>query len=98
MNAMIPECALIRVYAAIYRAYSSGDRTTAIRIFRELVPVLVFSNQELYHSIAFFKRMLARRSLIKSASLRSPGYSWDCYSMRVADELTDYYLALEGRC
>lgn len=98
VNAMIPECALIRVYAAIYRAYSSGDRLAAIRIFRELVPVLVFSNQELYHSIAFFKRMLARRNLIKNANLRSPGYSWDCYSMRVADELTDYYFALEGRC
>ena len=98
VNAMIPECALIPVYAAIYRAYSSGDRTAAIRIFRELVPVLAFSNQELYHSIAFFKRMLARRNLIKNASLRSPGYSWDRYSMRVADELTDYYLALEGRC
>jgi 4-hydroxy-tetrahydrodipicolinate synthase len=98
VDAMIPECALIRVYAAIYRAYACGDRTEAIRIFRALLPVLVFSNQELYHSIAFFKRMLARRNLIKNASLRSPGYSWDRYSLRVADELTDYYLALEGRC
>lgn len=93
VDAMIPECALVRVYAAIYRAYSSGDRTEALRIFRELLPVLVFSNRELYHSIAFFKRMQVRRHLIKNASLRSPGYSWDCYSSRVADELTDYYLA-----
>jgi dihydrodipicolinate synthase/N-acetylneuraminate lyase len=98
VDAMIPECALIRVYASIYRAYSSGDRNEAIRVFRELVPVLVFSNQELYHSIAFFKRLLARRNLIKNARLRSPGYSCDRYSLRVADELTEYYLALEGRC
>ena len=54
VDAMIPECALTPVYAAIYRAYASGNRDEAIRIFRELVPVLVFSNQELYHSIAFF--------------------------------------------
>ncbi len=98
VDAMIPECALIRVYAAIYRAYSSGDRDGAIRIFRELVPVLVFSNQELYHSIAFFKRMLQRRHLIKTAALRTPGYLWDRYSLRVADELTEYYLSLESRC
>ncbi len=98
VDAMIPECALIQVYAAIYRAYSSGDRAAAVRLFRELVPVLVFSNQELYHSIAFFKRMLAHRKLIKNATMRSPGYSWDRYNSRVADELIDYYLALESEC
>lgn len=98
VDAMIPECALISVYSAIYRAYSSGHRGEAIRIFRELVPVLAFSNQELYHSIAFFKRMLARRKLTRNASSRPPGYSWDDYSMRVADELIEYYLALESRC
>ena len=98
VDAMIPECALIRVYAAIYRAYASGNREEAVRIFRELIPVLVFSNQELYHSIAFFKRMLARRKLIRTPNLRPPGYSWDRFSQRVADELTDYYIALEERC
>ncbi len=66
VDAMIPECALTRVYAAIYRAYSAGNRAEAIRVFRELIPVLVFSNQELYHSVAFFKRMLVRKGLLKS--------------------------------
>lgn len=98
VDAMIPECALTRVYAAIYRAYSSGDRAAAVSLFRELVPVLVFSNQDLYHSIAFFKRMLAYRKLIKSATLRAPGYSWDRYNLRIADELIDHYLALESEC
>jgi dihydrodipicolinate synthase/N-acetylneuraminate lyase len=97
VDAMIPECALTPVYAAIYRAYSSGNRDQAIRIFREVLPVLVFSNQELYHSIAFFKRMLVRKGLLKTAALRPPGYSWDRYSQRVADEIIDYYLALESR-
>ncbi|HLV86230.1 MAG TPA: dihydrodipicolinate synthase family protein [Candidatus Sulfotelmatobacter sp.] len=98
VDAMIPECAPIRVYSAIYRAYASGERQEAIRIFRELVPVLVFSNQELYHSIAFFKRMLARRKLIRTEKLRAPGYNWDRFNLRIADELTEYYLALEQRC
>jgi 4-hydroxy-tetrahydrodipicolinate synthase len=97
VDAMIPECALTLVYAAIYRAYSSGNREEAVRIFRELLPVLVFSNQELYHSVAFFKRMLLRKGLLKTAALRSPGYSWDRYSLRIADEIIDYYFALESR-
>lgn len=97
VDAMIPECALTPVYAAIYQAYSRGDRDQAVRIFRELVPVLVFSNQELYHSIAFFKRMLVRKGWLKTAALRPPGYSWDRYSLRMADEIIDYYLALESR-
>jgi dihydrodipicolinate synthase/N-acetylneuraminate lyase len=98
VDAMIPECALTPVYAAIYRAYSSGNRDEAVRIFQELIPVLVFSNQELYHSIAFFKRMLVRGKLIQNPSMRSPGYSWDRYSLRVADELIEYYFALQARC
>ena len=97
VDAMIPECALAPAYAAIYKAYSSGNRDEAIRIFRELVPVLVFSNQELYHSVAFFKRMLKRKGLLRTAALRSPGYTWDRYSSRIADEIIDYYLALESR-
>ncbi len=97
VDAMIPECALTPVYAAIYRAYSSGNRDRAIRIFRELLPVLVFSNQELYHSIAFFKRMLVRKGLLKTAALRPPRYSWDRYNLRIADEVIDYCLALESR-
>jgi dihydrodipicolinate synthase/N-acetylneuraminate lyase len=97
VDAMIPECALTPVYAAIYRAYSGGNREQAIRIFRELIPVLVFSNQELYHSIAFFKRMLLRKGLLQSATLRAPGYAWDRYNSRIADEIIDYYFALESR-
>lgn len=97
VDAMIPECSLTPTYAAIYRAYSAGNRDEAIRIFRQLVPVLVFSNQELYHSIAFFKRLLVRKGLLKTATLRAPGYSWDRYNQRVADEIIDYYLALESR-
>ncbi len=97
VDAMIPEAALVRVFAAVYRAYSQGDREGAVRVFRELLPVLVFSNQELFHSIAFFKRLLFRKGLLKSPFLRSPGYTWDRYSLRVADEVIDYYLALEAR-
>lgn len=97
VDAMIPESALVRLFTAIYRAYVSPDREEAIRIFRELIPVLAFSNQEIFHSIAFFKRMLVRKGVLKGSSMRPPGYRWDQFSLRVADDLIDYYLALEAR-
>jgi 4-hydroxy-tetrahydrodipicolinate synthase len=94
---MIPESALIRAFAAIYRAYSGGNRGEAVRLFRELAPVLVFSNQELYHSIAFFKRLMVRKGLLKTATMRAPGYTWDRFNAQVADEVIDYYLSFEAR-
>jgi 4-hydroxy-tetrahydrodipicolinate synthase len=97
VDAMIPESALIRLFSAIYRAYASSNRQEAIRIFRELIPVLAFSNQEIFHSIAFFKRMLARKGVLKCGDMRSPGYKWDRFNLRIADELIEYYLALEAR-
>jgi 4-hydroxy-tetrahydrodipicolinate synthase len=97
VDAMIPEAALVRAFVAIYRAYSGGNRGQAVRQFRELAPVLIFSNQELYHSIAFFKRLLVRKRLLKTAAMRAPGYCWDRFSARIADEVIDYYLSLEAR-
>ncbi|MBI3664840.1 MAG: dihydrodipicolinate synthase family protein [Acidobacteria bacterium] len=97
VDAMVPESAMVRVYAAIYSAYARGNRDKAVRIFRELIPVLVFSNQELFHSVAFFKRMLVRKGILQHATMRDPGYCWDRYNLRIADELIEYYLSLESR-
>lgn len=97
VDAMVPESALVRVFQAIYRAHASGDRAGAVQLFRQLLPVLVFSNQELFHSIAFFKRLLVRKGLLRTADMRPPGYQWDRYRLRIADELIDYYLDLESR-
>jgi dihydrodipicolinate synthase/N-acetylneuraminate lyase len=97
VDAMVPESALVRVFVAIYRAYAQGRRDAAIGIFRQLLPVLVFSNQELFQSIAFFKRLLARKGLLRTATMRGPGFEWDPFRARIADELIAYYLDLEPR-
>ena len=97
VDAMVPESALVRVFVAIYRAYARGRRDDAVRLFRQLLPVLAFSNQELYQSIAFFKRLLARKGLLRSAAMRAPGFEWDRFNARIADELIAYYLELEAR-
>lgn len=97
VDAMVPESALVRVFVAVYQAYAKGLREEAVRVFRELLPVLVFSNQEINTSIAFFKRMLVRKGILTSPTMRSPGFQWDSFNARIADELIEYYLDLEGQ-
>jgi len=38
-----------------------------------------------------------RKGLLRTADMRPPGYQWDRYRLRIADELIDYYLDLESR-
>ena len=95
VDAMVPEGAMVRVFVAIYRAYTHGRRDEAVKIFRRLVPVLILSNSEINQSIAFLKRLIVRKGIFKSATTRPPGYHWDAYNLRIADELIAYYLDLE---
>jgi len=97
VDAMIPESAMVRVYVAIDRAHRAERRERAIELFRELVPILAFSNQELLTSIAFFKRLLTRKGIFSGENLRAKGFAWDTYNRRIADELIDHYLELEAR-
>ncbi len=97
VDAMVPEASMVCVYAAIYRAYASGRRERAVEIFHELLPVIAFTNQEIRLSIAFFKRLLVRKGIFRTDAMRWPGFQWDAYNRRIADELIDYYLALEER-
>jgi 4-hydroxy-tetrahydrodipicolinate synthase len=96
VDAMIPESSMVRVYRTIDQLYRSGQRDEAVQRFRLLLPVLVFTNQELAVSIAFFKRLLVRKGIFTSEALRIPGFTWDCYNVRIADELIKYYLTLES--
>jgi 4-hydroxy-tetrahydrodipicolinate synthase len=96
VDAMIPESSMVRTYSRIFDLYRDGRREDAIDLFRGLLPILSFSNQDLATSIAFFKRLLVRRGVFKSATMRLPGFMWDEYNSRVADELIDYYLELES--
>ena len=97
VDAMVPEASMVRVYAAIYRAHSAGQRQLAKDIFNALLPILAFTNQELTTSIAFFKRLLVRKRIFATAHLRMPGFAWDRFNERIADELIEQYLALETR-
>ena len=97
VDAMIPESSMVRVYCTIDELYRSGRRDEAMKLFQSLLPVLVFTNQELALSIAFFKRLLVRKNIFECDALRIPGFSWDNFNRRIADDLIDYYLTLEAK-
>jgi 4-hydroxy-tetrahydrodipicolinate synthase len=95
VDGMIPEASMVRVYAAVFDAHARGDRSRAIRLFRRLLPVVAFTNQEIRVSIAFFKALLVRKGIFEGETMRWPGFSWDPHSRRIAEELIDLYLELE---
>lgn len=96
VDAMIPESSMIRVYHAIDQFYMNGQRDQAVRLFRSLLPVLAYTNQELATSIAFFKRLLVRKGVFQTEEMRIPDFTWDSYNSRIAQELIDLYLTLES--
>jgi 4-hydroxy-tetrahydrodipicolinate synthase len=96
VDAMVPEASMVPVYARIDALYRQGDRPAASALFRRLLPVLAFSNQDLPTSIAFFKRLLVRLGVFRSARMRGSDACWDAFNSRVADELIGLYLDLEA--
>ncbi len=97
VDAFIPETSMVRLYNSIWRRHRDGRRDEAVRLFRQLIPVLAFTNQELRLSIAFFKRLLVRKRIFATEAMRLTGFAWDVYNQRIADELIGWYLDLEAR-
>jgi len=46
-------------------------------------------------SIAFFKRLLVRKGIFRTAVMRWPWVGWDEFNLRIADKLIELYLASE---
>ena len=96
VDALMPESSMIRVYAEILARYRDNRRDSALELFRRLLPVLAYTNQEINASIAFFKRLLVRRGIFRYDVMRTSRFAWDEYNSRIADELIDLYLELES--
>lgn len=94
VDAMIPESSMVAVYRAVYELHRAGDRRAAIKLFRELLPVLAFANQEIRLCIGFFKRLLVEKRIFTAAHMRAP-FEWDEWNGRIAGELIGHYMALE---
>ena len=95
IDAIIPECSMVKIYNRILKTYNSGNRDLALKKFQELIPILNFSNQDIYLSISFFKKLLKIKKIIKTDKCRQDFWEWDKYNSKIAEELIDYYLQLE---
>lgn len=95
VDAFIPEASIVALYSEIWRVYQAGRRDDAVRRFRELLPVIAFTNQEIRLSIAFFKRWLVKKGIFRTANMRLEGFAWDAYNLRIADELLEHLAGLE---
>jgi 4-hydroxy-tetrahydrodipicolinate synthase len=85
-----------RCYVAIIRRYSAGDRAGAMELFDRLLPILAFSNQHIDISIRFWKRLLWRQGIYPGPEVREPLLPFDPPLLRIADELIERALLLEG--
>ncbi|MCX7786970.1 MAG: dihydrodipicolinate synthase family protein [Spirochaetes bacterium] len=83
------------IYCEIYRRYTSGNRDGAVSLFRQILPVLAFSNQHLDLSILFFKRLLWKEGTYHTPRCRSLSLAFDSLHQRTADELIE--LAIRTR-
>ncbi|RWI47918.1 MAG: dihydrodipicolinate synthase family protein [Mesorhizobium sp.] len=95
VDAFMPT-SLHRIYVSIYKLYTAGNRDAATELFRRALPILAFSNQHLEHSIHFFKRLLWKQDIYPTPKLRAPVHAFDDHHRRMADELIELALTLDG--
>jgi len=89
---------LHRAYVRIHQRYRAGDSDGAEALFREVLPILAFSNQHLDISLHFFKRLLKAQGIYPTDSVRAATKPFDAIHARRADALIAEAMALEGRC
>lgn len=82
-------------YTKIYNEYTSGNTEAAVKCFRELLPVLAFSNQHLDISVHFFKRLLYRQGHYRTPRVRTPILPFDAVHEIVADQLIAEVMRME---
>jgi len=89
---------LHHAYVRIHRLYRTGDREGAAALFREVLPILAFSNQHLDISLHFFKRLLKAQGIYPGDQVRAVTKPFDEHHARIADALIQEAIALEEKC
>ncbi len=95
-HAFMPEASMVGVYEAIRKMYVAGQRDRAWHVFEKVLPVLSFSNQYIETSIHFFKRLLVRRGIFSTSSVRPPTCTYDAIQEKAADERIQRVFDLEA--
>jgi dihydrodipicolinate synthase/N-acetylneuraminate lyase len=82
--------AMTRWYAKIVRNHSAGEREAAFETFRAILPVLAFTRQHIDISIQFYKRLMVRRGIFRTANTRKKCLTYDGFHARYGEELINY--------
>lgn len=85
------------IYTTIYRLYKEGKHKDSEELFRQILPILAFSNQHLDISIHFFKRLLYRKSIYPTPKVRKPILPFDAIHQEIADGHIDRIIRLENK-
>lgn len=85
------------IYTEIYRLWKSGKEAEAEILFREILPVLAFSNQHLEISIHFFKRLLFKQGIYPTDLVREPILPFDKIHREIADKLISLIINIENK-
>lgn len=84
-------------YTSIYNYYVSGNFEAAENLFRQILPILVFSNQHLDISVHFFKRLLFRQGIYPTPNVRQPILPFDTIHQEIADRHIDNIVEIEAK-
>jgi 4-hydroxy-tetrahydrodipicolinate synthase len=89
--------AINRPFVEVHRRYRAGDRAGALAMFAEIAPMVIWCQQHIDVSIPFLKRYSHRVGLFTTDLLRPPVPRFDRVHQRIADELIDVIIDVEGR-
>lgn len=84
------------IYTSIYRLFEDGKQTEAEDLFRQILPVLAFSNQHLDISIHFFKRLLYKQGIYPTSNVREPILPFDNMHKEIADKHINTIIEIEN--
>lgn len=95
MHTLMPS-GLYELFVNVYRLYHEKDRDHAMKLFFDILPVLVWTRQEMPLNLYFHKHYLKRIGIFDSAVMRTE-VTIDKYRKRYAEEMIDYALDIKNR-
>lgn len=95
MHALMPS-GLFELFVNAYRLYHEKGRESATKLFFDMLPIIVWTRQEMPLNIYFHKHYLQKIGVFDSAAMRLTA-NIDVYRKRYAEEMIDYAVCLRDR-
>lgn len=95
IHALMPS-GLFELFVHVYRLYHEKGREAAIRLFFDILPIIVFTRQSDSVNLSLHKMYFRRLGLYTTTKFRGP-YAIDEVQARYADEMIDRALRIRER-